>query len=76
MKDYNIGILLMILLLIFSIFFMFIVYKDKYTCNNPEIIKRCAKLSDTNKTCYPNYTNYKNKKLCREGWVLENKNGI
>ncbi len=56
-------------ILLFSFLFF---SKDNYYCENLDSVKKCAKLSPTEKTCYPHYNDYRNKKLCQSNWINSN----
>jgi len=59
--------------------FFLVETKQVYECDLDHVNSmRCAKLSSTNVTCYPSYSDYSDGKQCRtgDGWYLEvGKNG-
>ena len=44
--------------------------KEELVCESNEVVMHCAQISDTNKTCYPHFHDFDNRKVCYEGWVL------
>ena len=45
--------------------------KEVYECKERKIQIRCASLSETNMTCYPNYDNFDDRKRCSGLWKIK-----
>ena len=73
MKDfcfYCVITLLFVLISSFNIFLFINIDKERYYCPDDNISMLCDRLSNTERTCYPNHSNNREKNYCESEWVL------
>lgn len=59
----------MMIIVILTIFLCHTFLRERYYCEDEDLIMRCAKISITNHTCYPHNCGYKDKNYCSSEWV-------